>query len=454
MNMQPLQGPSELKQSQLKQFLVNDNMQVKSSLGQRVVTAETPNKGTLTLRLKDVVAVLENQVKSAKSPEEIKRTREMFQTIKKLESGSRNPLTKLLSFMGIENYYDTKFAEIEKKIGAPLLRGERQQELSDLKASLKTVEGKLPAAQEDADEEYTFILLHNEEDQKKYKTPDKEILKELENSIQAIKAKINEKKEELDRLFPETKLIEKMVDGYMLTPEQEETAKLAAYSRYDQLANVDDDLLRLFAAKMAVNMVAGHQVTPKDEIKLDFIQSLNTIPKNIPLKKEEDLSLIEKKNIFIKNLKPDSPLRALLANEELQKLAKVMDDVMDENVSMQDFANIVGIDYPERIRAALGTEDIDDASVALILLQKNTSFLDALKNLYQYRDEHPDFSLQLIETDLAPHFTAKEMLNEVSDISSQIDVINMQLENSSLNDDVTELINKQTALYKKMENYS
>lgn len=421
MNMQPAQGPQAAPV--LRKFAIDDTMQVKSSWGSRSVKIQNLNTNEPhTIKLKELVKLLDEKIKSVNSPQEIKRAREMFHTIKTMEGGSRSYLTRFFDFIGVKNDYDKKFAELGKKIEAPLLREEHLKELADLKLSLVSKQDKLAEAEMNAGKEDSSNAIFG-----KHETSANEGLKELQKEIDDLESKISVQEEVIELSFPETKLIEKMVKGLLLTPEQEENAKLAGYSRFDQLINVDDDELRLLAANMAVKMAAGYELTPKEEAKSDFLQSLNNILKSIPLKKEEDLSLKDKKDVFIKNLKSDSPLRVLLANEELQKLAKEMDDVMDKNISMQDFANIVGIDYPERIRAALGTEDIDDASVALFLLQKNTTFLDSLKKLYEYRDDHRDFSLKSIETDLAPHFLAMEMLDEVSEITSQIAAIDNEL---------------------------
>lgn len=445
MSMQPpIQGP-RLPPEPIK-LLIDDRMKIKSSWGSRSVTIQTANNGPHTIKLKELVKLLEQKVETARSPGDIKRTREMLRTIKKMVGEKRNPITKFLDYVGVTNEYDAKFAELGKKIEAPLLREEHQKELADLKLSLMSKEGELPEALRLADDENSYNNLLNQGSQL---TKANKELKVLKDSIQDIKAKINVKKEILAQSFPETIEIEKLANAYMLPPEYAEDAKTAAYSRYDELINIDDDESRLFAAEMALKEAVGHAVTPKEEVKLDFLKALNNIPIDFPIKKEKDQSLIEKKDVFINNLKQDSPLRVLLANEGLQKLAKEMDDVMDKNISMQDFAEVVGITYPERIRAILGTEDIDDASVALVLLQTNTSFPDALKNLDKYRNDHPDLLL-----DLAPHLTPMEMLDEVSDLRSQIDEINKQLNNSGVEDDVSELYKKQDALYLELGLFS
>lgn len=464
MSMHAVQGP----QKEERKFIIDDTIQVKSSWGSRSVKIVDLNTNKPhTIKLKELVNVLEEKIKSANTPQEIKRAREMFHTIKTKEDSSRSRWTQLLDLIGFKNTYDTKFEELGKKIQAPLLREEHLAELANLKLSLESKESELPEALRLVDDENSYNKLLSKDNQL---TKSNNELNVLNHSIQDIKAKINVlQKEVLDKRFPEIKVVEKEVKRYLLSPEEEDNAKLAAYSRFDQLINVDDDDLRLFAAKMDVKMAAGYEVTPKEEAKLDFIQSLNKIPKDFPLKKEKDKSLIEKKNIFIENLKSDSPIRALLANEELQKLAKEMDKVMDVNVSMQDFATVVGVTYPERIRVALGREDIDDASVALVLLQENISFPNALKNLYAYRDDHHrDFSLEPVHVDLAPNLLAMELLNDVSNIKAQIDKINEQLDQIStqlfemkdedvlvkLNETYESLLKKHVELHQELKLFS
>ncbi len=432
-SMQPTQGPLQ-GPTEVKQFLVNDNMQVKSSWGQRVVTAETPNKHSLTLRLVDVVAVLENQVKSAKSPEEIKRTREMFQTVKKLESGSRDPLTKFLGLLGIKNTYDKKFSALDKNITSKeivaLGRDTKIEQVKTLEKKLEKLSGKIDVAREAARKEYNENFNNRNIDGSDWDDIAQSRLEELLEKDPEKMQELNDLKKSLNS-YPEYKKFGNEVGN----------VQRAAYEKYDQLYNIDNTEARLEGADIAAKEASGKILSQQDVNTMKFLESLNNIPKDIKLEIKNDPLLLKKKENFIANLKSDSPVKRLMENENLKQLAAEMDKGLSPFTLLQNFAlNTVGV-HPEDMKEFIEGKDMDNAFTALILLQKNTSFENVLNDLGAYTNK---------DLEVSAYKKAFAKINELDKVNSEIDEINTKLKNSIEKDD-TELYKRQDALYDRVE---
>ncbi len=463
--MQPVQGSQE---TPAVRFALDNTTQVKTSWGSRTVKILNLNTNEpQTIKLKELVNFLEEKIKSANTPQEIKSAREMFHTIKKIEGNTRSFYTKFLDFIGVKNSYDTKFAELEKKIEVPLLREDHQNELAYLKSYLIGLnEEALPKALKLVEDENAYNQAFRSHDMNAELTSASNNLKEIQKNIEETEVRILYKNKILEESFPEIQSIEETIGKYSFSPIKEEEVRADALTLFDQLLNVDSVELRLFAVEMFVKLAADIPLEPKEEAGIDFVNSLNNIPKDFPLKTKEDASLVKKKEMFIENLKPDSPIKLLLANKELQDLAKEMDAVMgnkDEDIAMQDFAHVIGINYPQRIREAIGDEgDFKSASVALILMQKNSSFINALKEMQEYNDTNGNFSQHPIET--LPHLAALGMLDNVSKLKEQIGEIKQKLEEiqgkidistvdevSDLYDQYNALLERQNILNKELE---
>jgi|GEM_PF-5412379 len=430
MNMQPIQGPSEKIQ-----FLINDNMQVKSSWGKRVVTAETPNNRTLTLPLKDIVAVLENQVKSAKSPEEIKRTREMLVTIKKLESGSRNPLTKFLSLIGIKNAYDTKFQTLNQNIKSKeiiaLGRDSKIEQMKTLETKLEKLLGKIEVARKDADKEINENFFNRNPDGSDWDDIAQSRLEELEEKEPEKMNELNLLRQVLKNSYPEYEKFGNEVGN----------VQEAAYKKYDELHNIGNTEARLMGAEIAAKEASGKKLNAQEENTIKFLESLNEIPKELKLEVKNDPLLLKKKENFITNLKADSPVLRLMENDQLKKLADEMDKDLSPYELLQNFALYTVNDY----RVDMGfidEKDMDNAFIALILLQKNSSFENALNDLHPYTNENLEVSA---------YKNAFAKINELEIVRSEIDEINVELTNVPVWQDDKGLNERLDALHARVQ---
>jgi len=428
--MQPIQGPSEKIQ-----FLINDNMQVKSSWGKRVVTAETPNNRTLTLPLKDIVAVLENQVKSAKSPEEIKRTREMLVTIKKLESGSRNPLTKFLSLIGIKNAYDTKFQTLNQNIKSKeiiaLGRDSKIEQMKTLETKLEKLLGKIEVARKDADKEINENFFNRNPDGSDWDDIAQSRLEELEEKEPEKMNELNLLRQVLKNSYPEYEKFGNEVGN----------VQEAAYKKYDELHNIGNTEARLMGAEIAAKEASGKKLNAQEENTIKFLESLNEIPKELKLEVKNDPLLLKKKENFITNLKADSPVLRLMENDQLKKLADEMDKDLSPYELLQNFALYTVNDY----RVDMGfidEKDMDNAFIALILLQKNSSFENALNDLHPYTNENLEVSA---------YKNAFAKINELEIVRSEIDEINVELTNVPVWQDDKGLNERLDALHARVQ---
>lgn len=173
-------------------------------------------------------------------------------------------------------------------------------------------------------------------------------------------------------------------------------------------------ILRKMQVKLIQNSKLVKEKDPKSKILKSFIKiqreiAINSLPQRILIPSHKNNNLkIEKEKLLKKYLestdKEDANLKKFLTNPHVIDLAKKMDRDFHEKITVQEFANLISIQYEEDIEhiffeekiKSIGLDICSELNLALLLLQKNDLFIDAIDELVNCCNS--EFKLACIQT--------------------------------------------------------
>lgn len=164
-----------------------------------------------------------------------------------------------------------------------------------------------------------------------------------------------------------------------------------------------NQVLRDMQVKLIQNSKLVREKDPQSKILKSFIKiqreiAIDSLPERILIKsntKKNDLKIkkekLKKKYATSRN-KQDTHLKKLLINPHVLELAKKMDVDFHEKITMKDFAHLISTQYQEDIDQIFleehikfpGADNYSDLNFALLLLQKNDLFVDAIDELVDF----------------------------------------------------------------------
>lgn len=145
-------------------------------------------------------------------------------------------------------------------------------------------------------------------------------------------------------------------------------------------------------------LIAENKMNPDKKFtfaEMERIEVLESVHKMSidSFKKSEDPKLAAVKEKYIKEL-TDPKIKELLKNDKVLALAKEIDNDMKKELNLREFAELIGVHYPNSIKEILtnenetsgktkvvGADEFADAYLAVFLLQKNNVFKNAILSL-------------------------------------------------------------------------
>lgn len=186
-------------------------------------------------------------------------------------------------------------------------------------------------------------------------------------------------------------------DYMTVSPDVLRNIKVRLIKEYLSIPTNVDELTRLISActnttrRFAINLVSKGKLSSTNdhnfiELKEKFFNEQNFTDQN--------------------NLRLDSYLK----NDAIQKLAKKIDQDMEKSLTFQSFSQLIALEYKQELQKIIidlqtknhsvrepGSGEFADACLALILLQKNNRFHQAIQDLQQYILQNPDHPFEFIE---------------------------------------------------------
>lgn len=127
--------------------------------------------------------------------------------------------------------------------------------------------------------------------------------------------------------------------------------------------------------------------------------AVHLIPKT-PLVLQSDFIFAQQKEKYLQDgVKNSDKCRLFLASDDIKKIAHDIDKDLTENLTLQQLAELVAIEYKTKIQSAIrktggeaGADDLAEACLAILLLQKNDRFKDAITQLAGFAEKDSRFS--------------------------------------------------------------
>ncbi len=214
------------------------------------------------------------------------------------------------------------------------------------------------------------------------------------------------------------------------------SVKVKIIKAYENLSNISDPDARFFTAVAKTKQNLKMKITVEENSKLEFAGSLKLIPQTkLDLRQKNELFDI-KRAVYFKKVNDEDPekskkLQEFLKMPEMRELARQIDSDMRQGLTLQNFAELIGSKYPDKIKdictahnqnsakkIELGADDITDACLAMLLLQKGGDFPLIVEQFINFcvRNDHlnqgSDASLGSIEASAQPFILAISLIDE------------------------------------------